>query len=120
MRFTYILDENENPIVCENIHLWGKWLEAANRHIAEDKIGIPAWKRWLGNLLHLKKQEPVRISTVFLGLDHNFSGTGPPLLYETMIFGGKYDQHQQRYATKAEALAGHKKCVMLALAEKII
>ena len=30
---------------------------------------------------------PWHVSTVFLsGLDHNFSGEGPPLLFETMIF----------------------------------
>src|SRR5215471_17514474 len=27
-----------------------------------------------------------RVSTVFLGLDHNYSGVGPPIVFETMIF----------------------------------
>ena len=48
----------------------------------------------------------MQISTVFLGLDHAF-GSGPPILWETMIFGGLLDEFQERYATKAEALAGH-------------
>ena len=33
----------------------------------------------------------VFISTVFLGIDHNFNLEGPPLLFETMIFGGIKD-----------------------------
>ena len=31
------------------------------------------------------------VSTVFLGLDHSFT-SGPPQLYETMVFGGPDDQ----------------------------
>lgn len=26
------------------------------------------------------------VSTVWLGLDHNFSRSGPPLIFETMVF----------------------------------
>ena len=53
------------------------------------------------------KLEGCRISTVFLGIDHNFGDDSPPLLFETMVFGGKFDQEQDRYATYDEALAGH-------------
>jgi hypothetical protein len=55
----------------------------------------------------------VKVSTVFLGLDHNYSLDGPPLLYETMIFGGEHDQYQERYATRDEALAGHRAALLL-------
>lgn len=49
-----------------------------------------------------------KISTVFLGLDHNFDKKGPPLVFETMIFGeGQWDQQQYRYSTYEEAMAGH-------------
>lgn len=51
-----------------------------------------------------------RISTVFLGLDHNW-GDGPPVLFETMVFGGEHDEWMDRYHTYDEALAGHKKVV---------
>jgi hypothetical protein len=33
----------------------------------------------------------IGISTVFLGLDHRHFGDGPPLLFETMVFGGSRD-----------------------------
>jgi hypothetical protein len=69
--------------------MWGGWFRTSESHLlAEDQIG------------------EVCISTVFLGLDHQF-GDGPPLLWETMIFGGEHDQYQERYSTREEALAGH-------------
>src|SRR3972149_6027051 len=60
----------------------------------------------------------VEVSTVFLGVDHNFSNTGPPILFETMIFGGKHDQYQERYATWEEAEAMHKAACELAFHPK--
>lgn len=55
----------------------------------------------------------VQTSTVFLGLDHSFVPNGKPVLFETMIFGGKYDQATCRYYTYDEAERGHR--VMAAL-----
>lgn len=55
----------------------------------------------------------IQISTVWLGLDHNYGANGPPLIFETMIFGGPYDEYQARYSTEKEALAGHVKAVAL-------
>lgn len=48
----------------------------------------------------------VKISTVFLTIDHQY-GDGPPILFETMIFGGEHDQWQDRYHTYQEAIVGH-------------
>ena len=47
---------------------WAKWMETHRKewHL-EDKVGS------------------LRISTIFLGLDHNW-GNGDPILWETMIF----------------------------------
>lgn len=61
------------------------------------------------------------VSTVFLGLDHGFSDSGPPILFETMAFSNEtktfkwknYERQyheeldQRRYCTWAEAVAGH-------------
>ena len=44
---------------------------------------------------------------MFLGLDHSFADVGPPILFETMVFGGEHDQEMERYATWDEAVAGH-------------
>lgn len=54
----------------------------------------------------------VLISTVFLGMDHNWGG-GYPLLFETMIFGGERDQYQERCSTWDEAVKMHEAAVRL-------
>lgn len=50
------------------------------------------------------------VSTVWLGLDHNYTGVGPPIIFETLVFpteagGAEIDGH--RYATEEQARAGH-------------
>ena len=82
----YILKDKE--IIEANLMDWALWFETADRHVAKDEVG------------------EVRISTVFLGLDHSFLG-GSPLFFETMVFGGKLDQEMERYSTWQEAEAGH-------------
>jgi hypothetical protein len=54
-----------------------------------------------------------RVSTIFLGLDRRFEGEGPPILFETMVFGGKHDQYQERCATWDEAEAMHQPVEMV-------
>lgn len=52
----------------------------------------------------------LEISTVWLGLDHNLMGTGPPLIFETMVFGlTTEDEFQLRSSTIQEALEDHQK-----------
>lgn len=63
------------------------------------------------------------VSTVWLGLDHNWSG-GEPIIFETMVFdntqktkcaitGNEYskDMEQERYGYFEDALAGHKRTI---------
>lgn len=83
----YIL-EGRRIIPCPDILQWGMWFEWGDRRVASDTIGES------------------RVSTVFLGLDHSF-GTGKPLLFETMIFGGPLDREQWRCSTWEEAEAQH-------------
>lgn len=48
------------------------------------------------------------VSTVFLGLDHQFAPDGPPLLFETMVFSDDDTYERQiRYTTYDEAEVGH-------------
>lgn len=52
----------------------------------------------------------VRVSTVFLGLDHRFIGVGPPIVFESMTFPDAeiaLETDCDRYATWDEAVAGH-------------
>jgi hypothetical protein len=92
---TYLLDAKGEPIAEPDLLTWAKALESQNRQVARDEIG------------------DVRVSTVFLGLDHSFGLDGPPILWETMIFGGPHDQYQERYSTRANAIAGHARALAL-------
>lgn len=53
------------------------------------------------------------VSTVWLGVNYNFAGDGPPLIFETMVFGEHplADAACWRYATEDEARAGHENVV---------
>jgi len=53
----------------------------------------------------------IEISTVFLCIDHNYTNNGPPVLFETMVFGGEFDGECRRYSSWDEALSGHEKWV---------
>ncbi len=96
--YKYILNDDKVPVVCDDLMKWGRWLEESykngKRRVAQTNIG------------------KIRISTVFLGMDHSFSETAPPLIFETMIFGTDDDQELQwRYSTWDEALKGHQNAV---------
>lgn len=89
--YLYILQGKD--ILPVDILTWGKWFQTADRLIARDG------------------QNGVLVSTVFLGINHQFNLDLPPLVFETMIFGGLLDSYQERYSTYDEALKGHQKVV---------
>jgi hypothetical protein len=78
---------------------WARWFETHSRHVANDLIG------------------GIRVSTVFLGLNHAFRSTRP-LWFETMIFGGEHDGYQDRYETWEQAEAGHNKALEMVLGRR--
>ena len=97
----YILNAKGEAVPEPSLIAWAKWIETADRHIADD--GFPLGATGL-----------IRVSTVFLGLDHSFGAHGPPVLWETMVFGGLLDGEMARYTSKADAQAGH-----LAMVERV-
>ena len=52
-----------------------------------------------------------KVSTVWLGLNHQFAPDGPPHIFETLVFGGPLDGEQDRYSTEEEARLGHQAMV---------
>jgi len=58
-----------------------------------------------------KIAEDVEVSTVFLGLDHNFGDRNKPILFETLVFGGPMDGSMRRYENWIEAEQGHQEMV---------
>ena len=78
-------------------------------------VGIFEYIRWARNNSNALRKDAVgrvEISTVLLMVSSSMFEQ-PPLIFETMIFGGEHDQYQYRYATKAEAIAGHERAVQL-------
>lgn len=131
----YILDAEGQPVLCDDLMTWARWIEKADRKLARDE---PA--------------PDIVVSTVFLGVDHDW-GDGPPILWETMILvrgkslptgeqmraaserirqylrgepvewppeeeeGFPLDGEQWRYRSREEALAGHAAALALVKAE---
>ena len=79
-------------------------------------IGTDEWSRLFEDndyrRIGLDTVGQVRVSTVWLGMDHAFLG-GEPEIFETMVFGGDnwIEQDRIHYRTEAEALAGHQRIV---------
>lgn len=90
----YILNGKET-VPCNNLTDWAEWMENHDRTVGKTMV------------------KDILISTVFIGLNHNFLNPANPLLFETMIFGGKHDPDCRRYSTWEEAQEGHKKIVKL-------
>ncbi len=85
------------------------------------KFADMGYKQVARTTISLGDNDRVTVSTVWLGLDHNWLD-GPPLIFETMIFGlGEKDTPRDddefgyepcyRYSTKEDALRGHDACV---------
>lgn len=89
----YVLDADGNVREAELME-WAMWFEDAdNRRVAYTKF-----------------DDGTEVSTVFLGLDHSF-GDGPPVLWETMAFGPRANDIQERYTSREDAQAGHDRIV---------
>lgn len=96
----WTLDENRKPVPQHDDTLaWGRFFEDMDKR----RVGYTEFANG------------AYVSTVFLGLDHRYVGDGPPLLFETMIFGGKLDGSQWRYSSWDDAETGHKAAVRRAL-----
>lgn len=92
----YGLNPDHTICVFDDVIEWGRWWEVTeNRRVAETELFDGRW-----------------ISTVFLGIDHQWHSSGPPILFETMVFPSKdredrNEEHCERYATWDEAYTGH-------------
>jgi hypothetical protein len=85
-------DRDGNHISQEEWSL--KFSDLSYKHIAITPVG-----------------EDTEVSTVWMGIDHNFFGEGPPLIFETQIFGGDLDGYIWRWPNIDAARAGHDQVV---------
>jgi hypothetical protein len=76
------------------------------------------WMHWFGipenRIVAQTTLGGVKVSTVFLGLDHGW-GSSRPVLFETMVFADDpahpLNEAQERYCTWEEAEEGHRQMV---------
>jgi hypothetical protein len=100
----YILDDDGEPVPVD-VLTWAAWFEDRRARIVL-QTAITRRGRAIERPLR-RGHGYTQISTVFLGLDHNFYDAGPPILWESMTFGGPLDGETHRYASKLDALRGH-------------
>lgn len=92
----YYLLKGKTPRLVKDSKEWAKWYKKHSQQIDACVVGNYS------------------ITTVFIGIDHNFFGKGPPLLFETMVFECKraaINNFTRRYSTWDEAQAGHDEIV---------
>lgn len=95
----YLLDENKEPYPVTIEEVIKLYNDPDMKIVQQDRI------------------DDIFISTVFLGMDHGWnwinSPVHKPVLWETMIFGGKHDQYQERYTSHHDAVEGHQRALEL-------
>jgi hypothetical protein len=92
------LDEKGEPVEENDFLTWGLSFEHTDRTIAVTTAGDGSWE----------------VSTVFLGVNFRHRRRElPPLLFETLIFGGDHDGKGWRYETRQMAEEGHERAVRL-------
>jgi hypothetical protein len=84
----YVLNADKTVHRIDDLIEWANRFEMDNRFVAKSIV------------------DTMKVSTVFLGLDYSF-GDGPPILFETMVFGGRLDGRSRRCSTYAQAEQQH-------------
>ena len=92
MRPRYYVLIGQTPVPEGDALKWAAWFETADRIVKQEHVGV------------------YFVSTVFLGVDHNWF-EGPALLFETMVFadGDSHGLHCERCAIWMEAEAQHER-----------
>ena len=90
----YILNKKREVVRAKNYAYWTQWMQDFDRRmVAQTNIGL------------------VRISTVFLGIDHRMTEAAKdPIVFETMVFpkdGPMSEIDMKRCCTWAEAIEDH-------------
>ena len=100
----YVLgSDGRTPVPCD---MWTWGAAAENRRNYERDPWCVGQTKWA---------DGAALSTVFLGLDHQWGDEGPPILFETMLFDDDEDDYQTRCSTWDEALVMHRAGVLWAV-----
>lgn len=92
----YYILKGKSIIHTKDVLVWARYFEKSDRIIKQEELPNGYF-----------------VSTVFLGLDHNFGIEGEPLLFETMVFKGRSREEmtQDRCSTYNQAVKIHKEKV---------
>lgn len=100
----YILDEEKNPVRCDDSRKWERWMgNSENRVVERTNVSGKGY-----------------VSTVFLGFEHSLpylekNKNYIPFLFETMVFSGKFNRYSKKHSSYEEAKIGHAETVKMVL-----
>lgn len=103
---------HDHTVILEpNVVRWALWFEKYDRRVGSSEFALPV-EHWFWRLLGRK--DNYWVSTVFLGVDHNFTSVEEtePLLFQTVIWKN-YNQevYQTRCSTWEQAEAMHSEAI---------
>jgi hypothetical protein len=97
----YILNKQGKPVPEPDLHKWADWMETGHARVVS--------RQHVGESI---------VSTIFLGLDHNYAEEGPPILWETLVFKGRMHGTMQRCSgSREQAESMHAEMVNLVKAK---
>jgi hypothetical protein len=90
----YVLNDAHEPVLEPDLLTWARWFESGDNR----QVGLT------------ELSQGGHVSTIFLGIGHSLGGF--PRMFETMVFDPLgHSVEQDRYATWAQAQAGHGRMV---------
>lgn len=94
----YYILEDKKVVATDSLEEWSKWFEHSDRVINVTDVGL------IGESI---------VSTVFLGLPAWPYNIKRPMVFETMVFGGKHDGDRLLASTYEEAVRKHQKMIKI-------
>ena len=76
----------------------------------QEKVADIEYQR-VGHFETLANGEKISVATIWVGMNQSFVPNQEPVIFETMVFGGRNNGLCRRYSTELEALVGHNEIV---------
>ena len=87
----YVLDDDGNPVPEDDAAAWKRFMQDLDRR----RVAVDETERWT-------------VTTLFMGIDHNLVGSGPPMLWKTSVYGPQpWGGFSCWYASRWRALSQH-------------
>jgi len=99
-----------------------KYYDREGKIISQEDWAIK-FQNYLYKIVRKSEILDLEVSTVWLGTDFRLNESGPPIIFETMVFGSEgtvWEDYQARYETEEEAVADHERIVRDILPVKVL